>query len=76
MELKTIPPVRPNLIGRMFMTEKMEQCYHNATNDWVSSKKQALKFHESIDKLYHQQFSKNKSTYNHNIINLLYSSDK
>jgi hypothetical protein len=76
MELRTIPVLRPNLIGRMFMTEKMEQCYNSATNDWVQKRNDKLRFPGSIDALYQRIYNKGRSVYQQNLMNLLYSAEK
>lgn len=76
MELRSIPVLRPNLIGRMFMTEKMEQCYNAATNDWVQKRNDNLQFARSIDSLLQKIYSKSRNVYQQNLMNLLYSAEK
>ena len=76
LELNSMPVLRPTMIGRLFMTEKMEQCYHEATSDWLACKGQNYRFCKSIDKLYSQIYSKGKTLYSQNLMNLLYTSEK
>jgi len=78
LNLNSIPCIRPILIGRMFMTEKIEQCYHFAMQDWMTLKKQNTKItlRQSVDDFYKKIYSKGKAVYNQNLTNILYSADK
>ena len=76
MDLNTIPVLRPSMIGRMFMSEKMEQIYDAGTKDWLGNKGGQYSFKATIDKLYTALYRKGKNLYTQNLMNLFYTTQR
>ena len=75
LQLTRTPRLRPILIGRLFMIEKIEQCYWSATQEWMAKSNQKIKFSHSIENLYAKLYP-SKAVYNQNLMNLLYTAEK
>lgn len=69
LNLKSSPKLRPILVGRLFMIEKIEQCYHHATSEWMTKKNQKIRCCKSIENLYQILYSRSKAVYNQNLMN-------